>query len=94
MRDHLWEWLLSTRLELGVIGLLIAGAIGRLFVSSKPISVRIMVGELLLSIVAAVALLSYADMAAWSTARTVFVGAAVSWLGRMLVLAYLEKKVL
>jgi hypothetical protein len=94
MRDYLWQWLLNARMELGVVGLLMTGAVGRLFVSSKPISARTMLGELLLSIVAAIALLSYADMAEWSTGKTVFVGAAVSWLGRMLVLAYLEKRVL
>jgi hypothetical protein len=93
MRDTLWEWFLNQLLELGVVGLLMAGAVGRLFVSSRPISVRMMLGELLLSIVVGVGLLSYADIQAWSAAKTIFVGSAVSLLGRALVVAYIKKRV-
>ena len=92
MQDSLWKWLLSTVLELEVIGLLVMGTMGKLLVSTRPIRVRVIIGEILFSIVAGVLLSTFADTQEWSAARTISTGCIVSLVGIDVLVAYLKKR--
>lgn len=73
-------------------GLLWAGGVSRLLLSAKPVTIRLIIGELLLSIPGAVFINSFGVLQGMSPAWILIMGSVVSLVGIEYLIKWLRKR--
>lgn len=81
IREQLREWLLGSTTLFEVFGLIALGGAGKRLLSNKPITFRLLIGEALVSFVAAVAVTAYGSHHSMAHGNIIMLGAFVSLIG-------------
>ena len=81
IKEQLRSWLLESTTLFEVFGLIALGAAGKRLLSNKPITFRLLIGELLVSFVAAVTITAYGDYTSMAHGNIIMIGGLVSVIG-------------
>ena len=81
IREQLRDWLLGSTTLFEVFGLIALGAAGKRLLSNRPITFRLLIGEALVSFVAAVAVTAYGTYNSLAHGNIILIGCVVSLIG-------------
>ena len=81
INEQLRSWLLESTTLFEVFGLIVLGATGKRLLSNRPLTFRLLLGELLISFVAAAAVTAYGDYHSMAHGNIILIGCVVSLIG-------------